>query len=109
MKHQTKIKMKKMVYLLAVLLLTAAVMSCDKEITTEMDGIIQKAYVLNSDSRPISDVLLVTPAILGVDKPRGGNITCADVADAYITTFDKCGVKLNYVDGGFDGELRGLR
>ena len=103
-----------MTYLLAVLLLTAAVISCNKEISTEMDGIIQKAYVLNADSRPISEIMLVTPVILGVDKPRGGNITCADVEDAYGTTFDKCGTKLNYGDFDndgdyeFDGEFEGI-
>lgn len=96
--------MKKMLHLLTVLLLTAAIISCDKETTTEMDGIIPKAYVLNSSSKPVSAVLLVTPAIIGADKPKGGNVSCADVADAYGTTFDKCGAKLNYGDFDEDGD-----
>ncbi len=94
--------MKKLTFLLTTLLLAGTIVSCDKEVTNDIEGVNTKvAYVLNDNSRPISDGL-ITPAILAVDKPRGGNITCADVAQAYNTTFVLCGDKLDF--GNYDSD-----
>ena len=91
----------KMIFLLAVIILAANVISCDK-VNDEIDGVSTKsAYVLNPNSSPVS-AALVTPVILGVDKPRGGNVTCMDVQEAFKVSFDNCGDRINY--GDFDGD-----
>lgn len=78
--------------------------SCDKVTTNEDDDtLLKSAYVLNWNSSPQSDIERITPYILAVDKPRGGNITCADVEDALGTEFNLCWEKLNYGESGFDG------
>jgi hypothetical protein len=93
--------MNKAIYLLAVAILATHMISCDK-VNDEIDGVSTKsAYVLNPNSSPVS-AALVTPVILGVDKPKGGNVTCQDVQEAFKTSFDKCGDRINY--GDFDGD-----
>lgn len=93
--------MKKTIYLLAIAIFAINMISCNK-VNDEIDGVSTKsAYVLNPKSSPVS-AALVTPVILGVDKPKGGNVTCQDVQEAFKTTFDKCGDRINY--GDFDGD-----
>jgi hypothetical protein len=90
-----------------------AITSYNKDMTNDNEGVMMKtAYVLNPDSRPISDGT-VTPVTLTVDKPRRGNVPCSDVSQAFTTSFHICGGKLNCGDlnrdgdFGFDGVFQG--
>lgn len=106
--------MKKINYLLVLIMLITVIMSCSKNNPLDDENVFTKAYVLTYESEPVSDGLVI-PAILAPDKPKGGNITCADVADAFNTTFVHCSNKLNYgdFDGDgdyeFDGEFEGVQ
>lgn len=97
--------MKKSLFSLAILLIAAALTSCNKDIIDDTEGVTTKAaYILNSDSRPISNGQIV-PVILAVDKPRGGNVSCSDVSEAFSTTFDLCGDKLDFGNFDLDSDL----
>jgi len=97
--------MKRLNFLPALLVIITVIISCSKDNAYDPEGVIMKdAYVLNSDSRPVSDGL-ITPVILAVDKPRGGNVSCADVGQAMGTTFDLCGDRLNYGNYDLDPEM----
>jgi hypothetical protein len=96
--------MKKINYLLVLIMMITLIMSCSKDNPSDDETVFTKAYVLTYESAPISDGLVI-PAILAPDKPKGGNITCADVADAFNTTFVRCGAKLNYGDFDSDGDF----
>lgn len=98
-------KMKTIKFLPVILVIMTAIISCSKDAGSDPEGIIMKdAYVLNNDSRPIS-AGLITPVILAVDKPRGGNVSCTDVEQAFETEFDLCGDKLNFGNYDLDSEM----
>ncbi|HOP31705.1 MAG TPA: hypothetical protein PKZ64_19190 [Spirochaetota bacterium] len=84
-----------MTYLFMVLAIIASLPSCDKETTDNGVATLKTAYVLSS-STPVSDGGVV-PVILAVDNPRGGNVTCTDVEEAFSDTL-VCGEKINYSD-----------
>lgn len=88
--------MKKMYYLFAVLLIGIASGSCDKENIDQNLVNLKTAYV-QSTSTPIS-YGGNEPVILAVDKPRGGNVTCTDVSQAFDNVVLLCGDKIDYVD-----------
>lgn len=73
--------MKKIVYLFSVLLVLSFLSSCDKQMADEPDVSLKAAYV-NYYTTPVS-FNQVIPAVLAVDKPRGGNVTCTDVEQAF--------------------------
>lgn len=76
--------------------------SCTRE-STEDSSVMLKVATISQRSLPVSAVG-ITPVILTVDKRKGGNVTCADVAQAYSISFDLCGDKLDYGDYDFDGD-----
>jgi len=80
---------------LVFLALVAFLNSCNKEITDDGNVALKLAYV-ESFSTPVSTGE-VTPVILAVDKPRGGNVSCTDVNEAFSSSL-LCGDKINYAD-----------
>lgn len=94
--------MKKLIYLLTGLILVFLSPSCSKEAGDD-SGVTLKVATISKQSLPVS-VGGITPVILAVDKPKGGNVTCSDVAQAYFTSFDYCGDKLDYGDFDSDGD-----
>jgi hypothetical protein len=88
--------MKKRIYFLAILLIGIAIVSCDKVMVDESIVNLKTAYI-EQTSTPTSSEGIV-PVILGVDKPRGGNVTCNDVSQAYGNVPLVCGDKVNYTD-----------
>jgi len=96
--------MKKITYLLAITVLTASFISCDKEMNNEeLDNIMLKASVIQTASTPVSLNGTVPVIISGTNK--GGNRTCTEVASAFNTSFALCGEKLDYGDFDFDGDF----
>lgn len=97
--------MKRTTYFLAGLLLVATLGSCEKDQKDANNfgpaalnnGAVITAVVASS---PKSDGGIVPSIIPGAN--RGGNRTCAEVADAFNTTFDMCGDKVDY-NGYFAG------
>ena len=81
----------------------ALIVSCSKEAMDD-NGIMLKEATIDMQSLPVS-AGGITPVILKVDQPKGGNVTCNDVAEAYITSFDLCGDKLDYNGSEFNGEF----
>ena len=95
--------MKKILRLFTLALAVTLVISCDKESATDNEVDLKTAYVLSS-SLPTSTGG-TTPVILAVDKPRGGNVSCTDVSQAFNVTFDLCGDKLDFGDYDYDGDM----
>jgi len=97
--------MKKLSFLFASLVMIAALISCNKEMTDD-SGMLKKksgtTTTMNVPSDPISDNGIVPYIIPGSN--RGGNRTCAEVATAFNTTFALCGDKLDYGDYDYDGD-----
>ncbi|MBN2396711.1 MAG: hypothetical protein JXC36_09690 [Candidatus Atribacteria bacterium] len=87
--------MKKITYLFSVLLVLSFLYSCDKQMADEINVGLKEAYV-EADTTPISTNGIV-PVVLHVDKPRGGNVTCADVEEVFKVSYF-CGDKINYDD-----------
>lgn len=87
--------MKKIVYLFSVLLVLSFLSSCDKQMADEPDVSLKAAYV-NYYTTPVS-FNQVIPAVLAVDKPRGGNVTCTDVEQAFGASLI-CGDKINFTN-----------
>jgi hypothetical protein len=94
--------MKRLTYLFTGLIMVALVVSCSKEATDD-SGVALKVATISQQSMPVSNGG-ITPVILAVDKPKGGNVTCTDVAQAYFTSFALCGDKLDYGDYDNDGD-----
>lgn len=94
--------MKRLTYLFTGLFIVFLVASCSKEAADD-NGVILKVATISKQSLPVS-VGGITPVILAVDKPKGGNVTCSDVAQAYFTSFEYCGDKLDYGDFDKDGD-----
>ena len=96
---KNKAEMKKLTYFFAALVMVAALGSCQQD---DSEIVLKKA---NSDeygmSLPASFNQVVPQVIPGANK--GGNRTCAEVADWFETEFDFCGDRLNYSEGMFDG------
>lgn len=90
--------MKKLTYLLAALVMVAALGSCQQE---DNDVLLKKG---NADdygiSLPVSKGGIVPQIIEGSNN--GGNRTCAEVAAWFHTAFDVCGERVNYNNGEFD-------
>lgn len=97
--------MKNLLYLLAGLLSISVMISCDNEISEEISAGLKEAYV-QSLTTPISEGG-VTPVILAVDKPKGGNVTCNDVMQAFDNEALICGDKINYDDFATEEEFEG--
>jgi len=87
--------MKKIVYLFSVLLVLSFLSSCDKQVADEPDVSLKTAYV-DYYTTPLSSNQVI-PAVLAVDKPRGGNVTCADVEQAFKTSLI-CGNKIDFTN-----------
>jgi len=87
--------MKKIVYLFSVLLALSFLYSCDKQMADEPDVSLKVAYV-DYYTTPVS-FNQVVPAVLAVDKPRGGNVTCTDVTQVFGTSFI-CGDKIDFTN-----------
>jgi len=87
--------MKKLTYLFVVLAIITSLPSCDNEFSDDGSASLKTAYVLSS-STPVSDGGVV-PVILAVDKPRGGNVSCTDVEQAFTVSL-LCGEKIDYYD-----------
>jgi len=96
--------MKKAKVLLAVLLMTALMVSCSKEATNDDNANLKGAAVVIGPSTPKSGNGIVPEIIAGVNT--GGNRTCAEVAEAWDLDPNPflCGDKLNYGDYDFDGD-----
>jgi len=77
------------------LTIIASLLSCDKEVSDTGFASLKTAYVLSS-STPISNGGVV-PVILAVDKPRGGNVSCTDVEQAFTVSL-LCGEKIDYTN-----------
>ncbi len=97
--------MRNVINLFASLLLVFVPMACDNEISEDVSAELKEAYV-QSNTTPISDGD-VTPVILAVDKPRGGNVTCNDVMQAFDNEALICGDKINYDDYLTEEEFEG--
>lgn len=87
--------MKKLQPLLVFMALLASLSSCNKEMTDDSNVALKLAYV-ESYSTPVSTDG-ITPVILAVDKPKGGNVSCTDVNQAFNASL-LCGVKIDYAD-----------
>lgn len=90
------LNIKKLTFFLISILFGAFIVSCDKH-SEDINVTLKKASV-QSETTPISDCRGVTPVILAVDKPKGGNVTCNDVMQAFINEALICGDKINYDD-----------
>jgi hypothetical protein len=88
--------MKKISFLIAVLLIGITMVSCNKESNDDAYAVLKTAYV-DQTSTPTS-LNGVVPVILAVDKPRGGNVTCNDVSQAFGNIVLLCGDKIDYMD-----------
>jgi len=88
-------KMKKIVHLFSVLLVLSFLSSCDKQMADEPDVSLKVAYV-DYYTTPVS-FNQVVPAVLAVDKPRGGNVTCTDVEQAFGGSYI-CGNKIDFTN-----------
>lgn len=96
--------MKKSIYLFAILCIGIALVSCNKENVDDSIVNLKTAYI-DRTSTPVSFEGIL-PVILGVDHPRGGNVTCDDVSQAFDNVSLICGDKINYeyetqFEGGF--------
>ena len=79
-----------------------ALVSCNKDQYEVSDVQLKEAYV-ESYSTPISIPGGITPVILAVDKPKGGNVSCTDVEQAFDVDL-LCGTKIDYVsEDQFEG------
>ncbi len=87
--------MKKIVYLFSVVIVLSLITACDKQMADEPDVSLKTAYV-DYYTTPIS-FNQVVPAVLAVDKPKGGNVTCTDVEQAYGASLI-CGEKVDYTN-----------
>jgi len=87
--------MKKIVPLILALIVLSFLSSCDKQMADEPDVSLKAAYV-DYYTTPISSSNVV-PAVLAVDKPRGGNVTCTDVEQAFGGSYI-CGNKIDYTN-----------
>ncbi|MCJ7448002.1 MAG: hypothetical protein MUO72_09925 [Bacteroidales bacterium] len=101
--------MKKLNFLFASLFMVASLVSCKKDnmeqgvlMSGQNDFSTFAAAIINNESSPISDGLITPVIISGAN--RGGNRTCAEVAEAFNTSFDLCGDKLSYGDFDLDGD-----
>ena len=88
--------MKKLTFFLISILFGAFIVSCDKH--SEDPNVTLKEAIVQSETTPISGCKEVTPVILAVDKPKGGNVTCSDVMQAFDNDALICGDKINYDD-----------
>jgi len=94
--------MKKLNLLAVLVVIIMTIISCSKDTVFDPENVqFKDAYVLNRNSSPISTSLVI-PVTLAVDKPRGGNVSCTDVEQAFETDFDLCGDKRNY--GNYDSD-----
>jgi len=95
-------EMKKMFYVLAALVMVAALGSCqqdDDEIMLKKKDSVSEAVLPPSDAG-------ITPVIVD-GANNGGNVTCAEVAVAFNLPagYFLCGDKIDFNDGIFDGEF----
>lgn len=95
--------MKKLNIILTVMAVTVAFISCSKQSSDEELAVFNKSSVITSASTPTSYNGIVPVIISGANK--GGNRSCAEVAQAFGTTFDLCGEKLDYGEYGFSGSF----
>lgn len=75
--------------------MVVALVSCDKDQYEVSDTQLKEAYV-QSYSTPISFPGVITPVILAVDKPKGGNVSCTDVEQAFDVDL-LGGTKIDYI------------
>jgi hypothetical protein len=104
------VKMKKITYLFASLIMVALIVSCSKDATNDDDAMLKKA-VATGPSAPVSygpDGLptgtdgIVPQIISGANN--GGNRTCDEVAAAFPESNPfYCGNKIDYNNGAFAG------
>ncbi len=87
--------MKKIVPLILALIVLSFLSSCDKQMAEENDVSLKSAYV-NYYTTPVS-FNQVIPAVLAVDKPRGGNVACTDVEQAFGSSLI-CGSKIDFTN-----------
>ena len=87
--------MKKIVPLILALIVLSFLSSCDKQMADEPDVSLKAAYV-DYYTTPISTSNVV-PAVLAVDKPKGGNVSCTDVEQAFGGSYI-CGNKIDYTN-----------
>ncbi len=105
--------MKKLYYLLAGLILATALVSCEKKPTTDLGmdpmDVMKGAKIsvtVPEVSIPMSTIEEVDPWVIPGEN-RGGNRTCAEVADEFSiildkpVAFDLCGEKVDYEDDEF--------
>lgn len=95
--------MKNLKLFLVSLIAITVLFSCEKEAAYDNDSLLKSKKVSTGPSSPVSDIDEVTPYIIDGEN-RGGNRTCAEVADffgLYPNPF-LCSEKIDY-NGGFEG------
>ena len=95
-------EMKKLTYLLAALVMVAALGSCEQD---ESDILLKKGEAVKTSTPAPSDMGIAPVIITGANN--GGNVTCAEVAAAFDLPvgYFRCGEKVDFSDGEFDGEF----
>lgn len=94
--------MKKVTYLFAAILMIAALGSCQQD---DSDFLLKKGGTGSETTVPAS-YEGVSPVIID-GANNGGNVTCAEVAARFELGegYFRCGEKIDFNDGGFDGEF----
>ena len=95
-------EMKKLTYLLAALVMVAALGSCEQD---DSDILLKKGEAVKTTILASSDQGITPVVIPGANN--GGNVTCADVAARFELPegYFLCGEKIDFSDGMFDGEF----
>ena len=92
--------MKKLTYLLAALVMVAALGSCEQD---NSEILLKKGEAVKTTTPTPSDQG-ITPVIIAGSN-NGGNVTCAEVAAAFDLPvgYFHCVEKVDFSDGEFEG------